>query len=68
MNAREMKPDGSYSKVKAEPGAPRVDSQMALYDAFRNGFSLPESPAAPAPASKPSLLQKITGLLRVKKK
>ena len=68
VNAREMKPDGSYSKVKAEPGAPRVDSQMALYDAFRDGFVLPESPAAPAPAPKPSLLDKITGLLRFKKK
>ena len=68
VNAREMKPDGSYSKVKAEPGAPRVDSQMALYDAFRDGFVLPEPPVTPAPAPKPGLLQKITGLLRAKKK
>lgn len=68
VNAREMKPDGSYSKVKAEPGAPRVDSQMALYDAFRDGFVLPEPTAAPVPAPKPSLLDKITGLLRFKKK
>ena len=50
VNAREMKPDGSYSKVKAEPGAPRVDSQMALYDLFRDSFVLPVAPTVQAPA------------------
>ena len=67
VNAREMKPDGSYSKVKAEPGAPRVDSQMALYDLFRDSFVLPVAPTVQAPALKTGLLQKIANLLHGKK-
>ena len=65
--AREMKPDGSYSKVKAEPGAPRVDSQMALYDLFRDSFVLPVAQTVQAPAPKTGLLQKIANLLHGKK-
>lgn len=67
VNAREMKPDGSYSKVKAEPSAARVDSQMALYDLFRDGFVLPDPPSVQTPAPKVGLLQKIANLLHGKK-
>lgn len=40
VNACEMMPDGSYAKVKAQPGEPRVDSQMELYNYFKDGFEL----------------------------
>lgn len=50
VNARQMRPDGSYVKVKPAEGEPLTDSQMALYDYFKDGFSLP---AAKAPAKKP---------------
>ena len=32
VNAREMQPDGTYPKVKPAPDAPRVDSQLGMYD------------------------------------
>ena len=38
VNASVMQPDGNYTKVKPAPGGVRVDSQMALYDYFRDGF------------------------------
>ncbi len=38
VNAREMQPDGTYTKVKPAPGQPPVDSQMAMFGYFQNGF------------------------------
>ena len=46
VNAREMRPDGSYAKVKPAEGQPLVDSQMELYNYFKDGFAS-ASPAAP---------------------
>ncbi len=52
VNAREMRPDGSYVKVKREKDAPVVDSQMAMYDLFRDKW-LPQEQWKPQPQPKP---------------
>ena len=53
VNAREMQPDGTYTKVKPAEGQPPVDSQMAMFGYFQNGFEAvaeqPKPPKAPAP-------------------
>ena len=50
VNAREMQPDGTYTKVKPAPGQPPVDSQMAMFGYFQNGFE--QATEKPAPAVK----------------
>ena len=46
VNAREMQPDGIYTRVKPKQGEPPVDSQMAMYGYFQHGFETAH-PAAP---------------------
>ena len=50
VNAREMQPDGTYVKVRPAEGQPPVDSQMAMFGYFQNGFvqetDKPEKPKA----------------------
>lgn len=64
VNAREMQPDGTYTKVKPAEGQPPVDSQMAMFGYFQNGFAAaeppkpaktpePPRPAAPKAVAKP---------------
>mgnify|MGYP000421128481 FL=1 len=56
VNAREMRADGSYQKVKAAPGEPLVNGQMDMYDLLRDDWlardtasaAEPEQPAEPA--------------------
>ena len=36
VNAREMQPDGIYTRVKPKQGEPPVDSQMAMYGYFQH--------------------------------
>ncbi|WP_298729747.1 polyphosphate kinase 1 [uncultured Subdoligranulum sp.] len=53
VNAREMQPDGTYTKVKPAEGQPPVDSQMAMFGYFKDGFVMEAEkpkPAAPAKA------------------
>ena len=61
VNAREMQPDGSYVKVKPLPGQPPVDSQMAMFGYFTNGFEMQPDPvrkvARPAPGKTPAARQ-----------
>ena len=61
VNAREMQPDGSYVKVKPLPGQPPVDSQMAMFGYFTNGFEMQPDPvrkvARPAPGKTPASRQ-----------
>ena len=61
VNAREMQPDGSYVKVKPLPGQPPVDSQMAMFGYFTNGFEMQPDPvrkvARPAPGKIPAARQ-----------
>ena len=52
VNAREMQPDGTYTKVKPAEGQPPVDSQMAMFGYFQNSFAAPEPPK-PAKAPEP---------------
>ena len=54
VNAREMQPDGIYTRVKPKQGEPPVDSQMAMYGYFQHGFETAQ-PAAPTrkAAAKP---------------
>lgn len=51
VNAREMQPDGTYTKVKPAEGQPPVDSQMAMFGYFKDGFVMEaEKPKPVAPA------------------
>ena len=56
VNAREMRADGSYQRVKPAPGEPLVNGQMDLYGLLKDDWARPES-AAPvqpeAPAAVP---------------
>lgn len=69
VNAREMQPDGSYAKVKPQPGEAVVDSQMEMYTLLQNDWDgadlaglprqpeevvLPLAPNDKAPREKPS--------------
>ena len=54
VNAREMKADGSYQKVKAAPDEALVNGQMGMYDLLKNDWTarddIPEeTPARPEP-------------------
>ena len=58
VNAREMRPDGSYQKVKPAEGEELVNGQMGMYDLLKDDWTQPEpwkpttlapEPAAPAP-------------------
>lgn len=66
VNAREMKPDGSYAKVKAQPGSPRVDSQMALYDYFKDGFSIIQNQSPVKASQKRGIIKRIAKLFHKK--
>ena len=61
VNARELQPDGSYVKVKPLPGQPPVDSQMAMFGYFTNGFEMQPDPvrkvARPVPGKTPAARQ-----------
>ena len=56
VNAREMRPDGSYQKVKPVEGEPTVNSQMEMYELFRNDWQRPASPVQ-EPAASPEPVQ-----------
>mgnify|MGYP000791115963 FL=1 len=54
VNAREMKADGSYQKVKAAPDEALVNGQMGMYDLLKNDWTArddvpEETPAQPEP-------------------
>ena len=58
VNAREMRPDGSYQKVKPAEGEEQVNGQMGMYDLLKDDWTQPEpwksttlapEPEAPAP-------------------
>ena len=54
VNAREMKADGSYQKVKAAPDEALVNGQMGMYDLLKNDWTArndvsEETPARPEP-------------------
>ena len=56
VNAREMRADGSYQRVKPAPGEPLVNGQMDLYELLKDDWARPEPtvPAQPeAPAAVP---------------
>ena len=65
VNAREMKPDGSYARVKPKEGERRIDSQMMMYNYFANNWQV-TAPAAAArrrapAASKQGFLARLLG-------
>ena len=54
VNAREMQPDGIYTRVKPKQGEPPVDSQMAMYGYFQHGFeTVPPAALTRKAAAKP---------------
>ena len=42
VNAREMRPDGSYQKVKPAEGEAMVNGQMGMYELLKNDWTQPE--------------------------
>ena len=63
VNAREMKPDGSYSKVKPGPGERCIDSQMELYEYFSAGFGAAVPEKEPYRNKKAGLWKRLDALL-----
>ena len=71
VNAREMRADGSYQKVKSAPGEELVNGQMDMYDLLRDDWTRhdteaskavtqpqpkqPEAPAAPKAPETPQI-------------
>ena len=51
VNAREMRADGSYQRVKPAPGEPLVNGQMDLYELLKDDWARPESAAPVQPES-----------------
>ena len=49
VNAREMRADGSYQKVKAAPGEPLVNGQMDMYDLLRDDWLARDAASAAEP-------------------
>ena len=50
----QMQPDGTYAKVRPAEGQPPVDSQMAMFGYFQNGFvQETDKPEKPKAESKP---------------
>ena len=58
VNAREMKADGSYQKVKAAPDEALVNGQMGMYDLLKHDWTArdaaPEEPPAPVETPAPA--------------
>ena len=50
VNAHEMRPDGTYAKVKRKEGQPRIDSQLGMYAMLEHAW--PDMPQAGRPAGK----------------
>ncbi len=64
VNAREMKPDGGYARVKPKEGERRIDSQMMMYNYFANNWQVTAPAAARrrAPAApKQGFLARLLG-------
>ena len=64
VNAREMKPDGSYARVKPKEGERRIDGQMMMYNYFANNWQVTAPAAARrrAPAApKQGFLARLLG-------
>ena len=68
VNAREMRADGSYQKVKSAPGEELVNGQMDMYDLLKDDWTRhdteaskavtqpqPEAPAAPKAPETPQI-------------
>jgi polyphosphate kinase len=51
VNAREMRADGSYQKVKPQPGEAAVNSQMAMYALLQDDWA-GTGAAAPKPTAE----------------
>ena len=54
VNAREMRPDGSYQKVKPAEGEPIVNGQMGMYDLLRNDWTREEPWKSTTPKAAPA--------------
>ena len=48
VNAREMRADGSYQKVKSAPGEELVNGQMDMYDLLKDGWTRHDTEASKA--------------------
>lgn len=70
VNAREMKPDGSYSKIKPAPGERIIDSQMEMYGYFADGFistSGQKNKVLPQPLHSAGVWKRLGGLFTKRK-
>ena len=57
VNAREMRPDGSYQRVKPAPGEPLVNGQMDLYELLKDDWARPEQAAPTTQPKAPTVAQ-----------
>ena len=48
VNAHEMRPDGTYAKVKPKDGQPRIDSQLGMYAMLEHAWPDTAQPGRPA--------------------
>ena len=59
VKARELLPDGTYRRVKPEPGVPALRSQVRFLELAAEGARLPVVPEPePAPAPKPRVARR----------
>ena len=56
VNAREMRADSSYQRVKPVPGEPLVNGQMNLYELLKDDWARPESAAPVQPEAPAAVL------------
>ncbi len=52
VNAREMRADGSYQKVKPAPGEPIVNGQMGMYELLKDDWGKLHQPRRSPPLRK----------------
>ena len=57
VNAREMRPDGSYQRVKPAPGESLVNGQMDLYELLKDDWTRSEPTAPVAQPKAPAAAQ-----------
>ena len=57
VNAREMRPDGSYQRVKPTPGEPLVNGQMDLYELLKDDWTRPEQATPTTQPKEPTVAQ-----------
>ncbi len=64
VNAHEMNPDGTYSKVKPHKGDVLIDSQNEMYSILANAWEIAEQQKSTVPDKKLGLISKLLGIIK----